>query len=158
MDLLSELLEPPAQFLRGLGIPEPIVHWGHPVMMGIVVFVMGTFVGIKGWQGRLQSNAKVAGQSRTAHSKVAPLMFLFIALGYIGGVLSLAMQEQPLLESFHFWTGSLVILLLGVNAVLALNFKGGKTTLRTIHTYLGSLALGGLLVHAILGLKLGLSI
>ena len=158
MDQLSEWLEPLSQFLRGLGMPEPLVHWGHPTMMGIVVFVMGTFAGLKGWQGRLQSDPKVATQNRSDHSKVAPWMFLFISLGFTGGVLSLAMQEQPLLASPHFWTGAVVILLLGTNAILALNFKGDKATLRTLHAYLGTVALGIVFIHAFLGLQLGLSI
>ena len=33
--------------VTSLGIPEPIVHWGHPLMMGIVVFVMGSAVAIE---------------------------------------------------------------------------------------------------------------
>lgn len=45
---LTEVLEPIAAEFRSLGIPEPIVHWGHPVMMAIVVFVMGSFVGLAG--------------------------------------------------------------------------------------------------------------
>ena len=39
MTNLSELLEPLAAWFRSLGIPEPIVNWGHPVMV-IVVFVL----------------------------------------------------------------------------------------------------------------------
>ncbi len=48
---LTEVLEPIAAQFRSLGIPEPIVHWGHPLMMAIVVFVMGSFVGFAGWRG-----------------------------------------------------------------------------------------------------------
>ncbi|MFO5528110.1 MAG: DUF4079 domain-containing protein, partial [Cuspidothrix sp.] len=35
---LSQLLEPIAAWFRSLGVPEVIVHWGHPAMMGIVIF------------------------------------------------------------------------------------------------------------------------
>ncbi|MFB2936764.1 hypothetical protein ACE1B6_16050 [Aerosakkonemataceae cyanobacterium BLCC-F154] len=41
MTNLNELLEPIAAQLRGLGIPEPIEHWGHPAMMAIVIFSNG---------------------------------------------------------------------------------------------------------------------
>jgi hypothetical protein len=50
---LSELLEPIASQFRAMEMPEPIVHWGHPLMMGIVVVVMGSVAGITGWRGRL---------------------------------------------------------------------------------------------------------
>lgn len=50
---LSQLLEPIASQFRSMGIPEPIVHWGHSVMMAILVFVMGSFVGLAGWRGRV---------------------------------------------------------------------------------------------------------
>lgn len=159
MPNFSELLEPIANYFRNLGIPEPIVHWGHPLMMAIVVFVMGSFVGLAGWRGRLVTDVDAAVKSRSDHRKLAPLMFLFIAAGYTGGVLSLVMQHQPVLESPHFWTGSLVLLLLGANGVISLaGFGGNKSLLRSLHAYLGSTALCLLFLHALLGLKLGLAI
>ena len=155
---LSEFLEPIAAWFRALGVPEPIVHWGHPLMMAIVVLVMGSFVGLAGWRGRLLIGEDSA-KSRADHRQLAPLMFLFIALGYTGGVLSLVMQQKPILQSPHFYTGSLVLILLGINAVIALTgFGRGKEKLRSLHAYLGSVALCLLFLHGLLGLKLGLSI
>jgi fucose 4-O-acetylase-like acetyltransferase len=140
-------------------IPEPIVHWGHPTMMGIVIFVMGSFVGLAGWRGRMITDMAMAMKSRTDHRKLAPGMFLFIATGYTGGVLSLVMQHQPILESPHFWTGSIVLILLATNGVISLaGFGSNKSVMRTIHAYLGSAALCLLFLHAVLGLKLGLAI
>jgi fucose 4-O-acetylase-like acetyltransferase len=159
-DSLSQLLEPIAAWFRTLGTPEPIVHWGHPAMMGIVVFVLGSYVAYAGWQGRTATDGEIAGKNRAEHRKLAPLMFLFIALGYTGGILSLVMQQEPILESYHFWTGSLVLLLLGTNATIALTGFGGeqKAVLRTFHAYLGGAAMVLLFLHAFLGLQLGLSI
>lgn len=157
---LTQFLEPLAAWFRSLGVPEPIVHWGHPVMMGIVVIVMGSFVVLTGWQGRLMTATDdgVAAEKRQEHAKLAPLMFLFIVLGYTGGVLSLVMQDQPILASPHFWTGNVVIGMLGINgAIAALGFSKGKV-FRTIHAYFGSVAMVLLLLHAALGLKLGLSL
>jgi fucose 4-O-acetylase-like acetyltransferase len=157
-DNLSEFLEPIAAWFRALGVPEPIVHWGHPLMMAIVVLVMGSFVGLAGWRGRLLTGEDSV-KSRTDHRQLAPLMFLFIALGYTGGVLSLVMQQKPILQSPHFYTGSLVLILLGINAVIALTgFANGKEKLRSLHAYVGSGALCLLFLHGLLGLKLGLSI
>ena len=156
---VSEFLEPIAAPFRSLGIPEPIVHWGHPLMMAIVVFVMGSFVGFAGWRGRLVTDGTVAMKSKSDHRKLAPWMFFFLAAGYTGGVLSLVMQRQPIMESPHFWTGSVVLVLLTINAVIALSgFGKNKEVLRTVHAYVGTTALGLLLLHAVLGLKLGLAI
>ncbi len=159
MTKLDELLELVASQLRSLGIPAPIVHWGHPLMMAIVVFVMGSFVGLAGWRGRLVTDADTALKSRLDHRKLAPWMFLFMATGYVGGVLSLVMQHQSVLESPHFWTGSIVLFLLAINSLISLTgFGGNKALLRTVHAYLGSTALCLLFLHTVLGLKLGLAI
>ncbi len=161
VDNLTESLKPIASWFASFGIPDIVVHWGHPLMMGIVVFAMGTFVGLTGWRSRKlqESNVEEATINKAKHRQFAPLMFIFLALGYTGGVLSMVMQEQNILESPHFWTGSVVLILLTINAVLsATGFIGNKSLLRTIHAYVGSLALAILVFHAVLGLKLGLSI
>jgi hypothetical protein len=157
---LRDTLEPIAAWFASFGVPEPIVHWGHPAMMGIVIFVMGSFAGITGWQGRtlLEKDPEAAAAKRAEHGKIAPLMFLFIALGYTGGVLSLVMQDKPIFESPHFWTGSTIIALLLTNALLAATKFGGQSVLRSAHAYIGSAALALFVVHAFLGMNLGLSI
>lgn len=154
-------IEPIANWFSGLGTPEPIVHWGHPLMMGIVAFVMGSAVALAGWRGRTlaTTNAEVAIKNKADHRKIAPLMYVFLLSGYTGGILSLVMQEQPILESPHFLTGTVVISLLTINAVIAATgFIGNKETARTVHAYVGSAAMIILVAHAVLGLKLGLSI
>ncbi len=156
---LSNLLEPAAQFFNDIDVPEPIVHWGHPLMMGIVIVFVGSFVAITGWRGRLSIDADAAIISRSNHRKMAPWLFLFLAAGYVGGLLSLVIQNQLILSSPHFWTGSLVIALLATNGLISLiGFGGSKDIMRTIHAYIGSLAIAVLLIHAFLGLTLGLSI
>lgn len=156
---LTQFLEPIAAWFASFNLPEPIVHWGHPLMMGIVVLVMGSFVGLTGWRGRQLTDRKAALESWAEHRKLAPLMYLFIVLGYTGGVLSLVMQNHPIMESPHFWTGTAAILLLTVNALLAATqFGKNKAALRTTHAYIGSFALCLLFLHALFGLKLGLSI
>ena len=159
MTPLSKLLEPIAAWFRTLGIPEPITHWGHPAMMGIVIFVMGSYVAYAGWRSRLAADKEVAAKSRADHRKLAPLMFLFLALGYTGGVLSLVMQQKPILESPHFWTGTAAIGLLSISSTLSLaGFWGDKSGLRMFHAYLGTVTFGLLIVHTVLGVRLGLSL
>jgi hypothetical protein len=156
---LTNFLQPLAAWFSSFSMPEPIVHWGHPLMMGIVIFVMGSYVAVTGWQARLNvADSEVSQKKRADHSKVAPLMYAFIAMGYTGGVLSLVMQEQPLLESPHFLTGTVIILLLTINAILAATKFGQSGGLRTAHAFIGSAAVALFVVHAVLGIKLGLSI
>lgn len=159
MGTLNDLLEPIASQFRSLGMPEPIVHWGHPLMMSIVILAMGTAVGITGWRGRTTTDSAAKQESLSSHRQIAPWMFLFLAMGYTGGILSLVMQRESILESPHFWTGSLVLILLTVQAVLSLSgFWGDRASLRKIHAYVGSSTLILAIVHMVLGLKLGLSI
>jgi len=156
---LTELLTPIANQFENLGVPSPIIHWGHPFFMSIVILIMGSFVGLTGWRGRLVAERETASQSLTDHRKVAPLMTAFLAAGYTGGLLSLVMQDKPLLESPHFITGSAVLILLVINATVSLTgFWGNKAALRSTHAYLGSAILCLLFLHAMLGLKLGLAI
>ncbi|MEL6494885.1 MAG: DUF4079 domain-containing protein [Cyanobacteria bacterium J06623_7] len=154
-------IEPIANWFSSLGTPEPIVHWGHPLMMAIVAFVMGGTAAWAGWRGRTlaTTDTEVAIKNKADHRKIAPLMYVFLLSGYTGGVLSLVMQGQPIFESPHFITGTVVIALLSVNALIAATgFIGNKETARTVHAYVGSAAMLILVAHAAFGLKLGLSI
>ncbi len=156
---LRGYLEPVASWFAQFNLPEPIVHWGHPAMMAIVVFVMGGFAAYSGWQGRLAVDTGVAVEQKQQHAKVALLMYLFIVLGATGGILSLVMQGEPILESPHFWTGMGAIALLTTNAVIAVTkFGKGNEAFRSAHAYIGSTALALLVVHAFFGAQLGLSI
>ena len=158
-ETIKEILQPIADTFSSMDMPEPIIHWGHPLMMVIVIFVMGSFAGITGWRIRTSQVTDVVATSKGKHRQVAPLMFLFITLGYSGGILSLIMQGEDIFSSIHFWTGSAVIGLLGLNGLISVTgFGGDKASLRTAHAYLGSFALLVMFVHAIFGLKLGLSI
>lgn len=155
---LRGYLEPIASWFAKFDLPEPIVHWGHPLMMTIVVFVMGGFATYAGWQGRLATDSGVTVEQKQQHAKVAPLMYLFIMLGATGGVLSLVMQGEPILESPHFWTGMGAIALLTTNALIAATkFGKGSEAVRTAHAYIGSTAVILLVAHAVFGLQLGLS-
>lgn len=159
MSNLAESLQPIADGFSKLGVPAPVVHWGHPFFMAIVIFVMGSFVGLAGWRSRTATDPEVANKNKAEHRKIAPLMTIFLATGYTGGLLSLVMQKEPLLESPHFLTGSVVLTLLVINGAISLTgFGGNKPALRTAHAYLGSAILVLLVFHAALGLKLGLSI
>ena len=157
---IADALQPIATWFGSFNLPEPIIHWGHPVMMGIVIFVVGSYVGYEGWKIRTTSGDEEAlVKHKQAHRTMAPLMFAFLAMGYTGGVLSLVMQDQSLFASPHFWTGSVVLTLLALNgAISTFGFGQDRGAARTAHAYLGSAALGLMFIHAAFGLSLGLSI
>lgn len=157
--LVTQILQPIADGFASLNLPEPITHWGHPVMMGTVIFVMGSTAVYLGWNGRTSAVGAEKAAKLNLHKRLSLWMTTFMAMGYSGGVLSLIMQGQNIFESVHFWTGSLVLGLLGANGAISMSkFGGGKPELRTVHAYLGSAAFLVMIAHAAFGLKLGLSI
>jgi hypothetical protein len=157
--ILQGYLQPIADWFARFGMPEPIIHWGHPVMMGIVVLAMGSTALFAGWKIRSFEKPVESLETRKLHKRVALWMTTFLAMGYTGGILSLVMQGEPILESPHFWTGTVILGMLGVNGAISISkFGGGKESLKLTHAYLGSAAFALMFIHALLGLKLGLSI
>lgn len=151
-------LTPAAEYFNTLGLPEPLIHWGHPGNMAVVLFAMGGYgAGYLGWQIRLSDDGDVVAKAKDMHPKLAVGMFVFFALGAVGGMMSLIMQDRPIFESPHVWTGLAGLTLLSFQAMLPLFFAESRDS-RTVHAYLGSGILALFLVHAGLGLKLGLSI
>ncbi len=158
---LSQLLEPLASQFRALNLPEPLTHWGHPFFMSIVMFAMGGYGAYAGWKGRvlMASDPKAAIESKAEHRKIMPVMFAFMAIGATGGLLSLVIQKHAVMASPHFLTGTIVLIFLAINSLISVTgFGGDKPELRKVHAYFGSTILVMMVVHALMGLKLGLSI
>jgi Protein of unknown function (DUF4079)/Domain of unknown function (DUF2427) len=158
---LTQLLEPLASQFRALNLPEALTHWGHPFFMSIVMFAMGGYGAYAGWKGRIltPSDPKTAQESKTEHRKIMPAMFAFMVIGATGGVLSLVIQKQAVMSSSHFLTATLLLTFLTIEALISLTgFGGNKPELRKVHAYFGSGILVLMVVHAMMGLKLGLSI
>lgn len=156
-EFIRPYLEPIADWFGSFPIPAVVTHWGHPLMMGIVVVVIGGFALVKGWKIRKADDTEVKNESAYWHKKAALWLTTFISIGWTGGVLSLVMQGEPIFESVHFWTGTAAIAMLMANGALSLTKFLGKDALRTTHAYLGSAAIALLAVHAVLGVNLGLS-
>jgi F0F1-type ATP synthase membrane subunit c/vacuolar-type H+-ATPase subunit K len=157
---LARLLEPIASQFRALNLPEPLTHWGHPFFMSIVMFVMGGYGVYAGWKGRMliATDVDTAKQSKEQHQKIMPVMFAFMAIGATGGILSLVIQKHAVMASPHFWTALVVLAFLAINgAISGTGFGGNKPELRKFHAYFGSTIFGAMIIHALLGLKLGLS-
>lgn len=158
-DGIRELLTPPAEYFNTLNLPEALVHWGHPGNMAVVLFAMGGYgAAYLGWQIRTSTDGDVVAKAKDMHPKLAAGMFFFFALGAVGGCMSLIMQGKPIFESPHVITGMAGLALLSVQSLLPLAFASGTGEARTAHAYLGSATMLLFLVHAGLGLNLGLSI
>lgn len=155
---LQDFLEPQAAYFSTLGLPEWLIHWGHPGNMLVVLFAMGGYGALyQGWQIRLAKDVKVKQAAMDSHPKLAGGMAIFFALGALGGMTSLLMQGKNIFESPHATTGLIGLLLLGFQAMLPLLFKDDPSV-RGIHAYLGTSLMALFLVHAALGIQLGLSI
>jgi len=85
------------------------------------------------------------------------LMTFFFALGASGGMLSLLMQGKPIFQSAHVWTGLGGLACLGLNGMLSLFFEDDPNA-RTAHAFFGTGIMALFVVHAGLGLQLGLSL
>ena len=84
-------------------------------------------------------------------------MAIFFALGALGGMMSLLMQEKDIFSSPHFVSGISGLVALALQAMLPLFFEDDPNA-RSIHAYLGTGIMALFFVHAALGLQLGLSI
>lgn len=54
---IRAVLTPAAEYFNTLGVPDWLVHWGHPGNMAVVLFAMGGYgAGYLGWQIRLSED------------------------------------------------------------------------------------------------------
>jgi F0F1-type ATP synthase membrane subunit c/vacuolar-type H+-ATPase subunit K len=157
---LSQSLEPIASLFRDLNLPAVITHWGHPFFMSIVMFGMGGYGAYAGWKGRIltATDVDVAIKNKTDHKKIMPAMFGFMAIGATGGILSLVIQKHEVMASPHFLTATIVLTFLAINSAISFSgFGGNNPGLRKFHAYFGSTIMVLMIVHALMGLKLGMS-
>ncbi|KAI3822528.1 hypothetical protein L1987_10119 [Smallanthus sonchifolius] len=98
---------------------------------------------------------KKKAMAKDLHPKLLAGMFFF-SLRATGGVTSLLTSDKPILESPHAVTGLIGLTLLAIQTALPTLFEGNPG-LRNVHGILGSGIVTLFLVHAALGLQLGLS-
>lgn len=158
--LLSYLNTVGVPVINALNPPEFVSHWFHGLNMGLVLFAMGGYGTYLGYRIRSGNGDEATfGTPDTAaelHWKLMAGMGFFFLLGGQGGLVLTLIQGRNILESPHAITAFAGLGVLAVQGVLGATMEDNATK-RTIHAILGSSLMGLFLIHAALGLKLGLS-
>jgi len=123
---------------------------------------MGLFGAYLGWAIRngegASTNPLTLGLTFSEmHPKLMAGAAFFFLLGGNGGLVLIAVQGQPILESPHAVTGAAGLGLLALQGGLPLVFASGGDAARTAHTYLGTATMALLFFHMAQGIGLGLS-
>ncbi|KGN48192.1 uncharacterized protein LOC101222568 [Cucumis sativus] len=153
---VRSLFGPFVELVKSWNLPEWLVHWGHPGNMAVVLFAMGGYGTYLGFRIRYSDDVEEKAYAKDLHPKLLGGMFFFFALGATGGVTSLLTSDKPILESPHAVTGFIGLTLLTVQTLLPSLFEDNPG-LRNVHGILGSGIMTLFLIHAALGLQLGLS-
>ncbi|KAL3825864.1 hypothetical protein ACJIZ3_021893 [Penstemon smallii] len=153
---VTSLFSPFVELVKSFNLPGWLVHWGHPGNMAVVLFAMGGYGTYLGFRIRFSDDVEEKAKAKDLHPKLLAGMFFFFALGATGGVTSLLTSDRPIFESPHAVTGFIGLALLTIQTILPSLFEGNPG-LRNVHGILGSSIMTLFLVHAALGLQLGLS-
>ncbi|KAK6147075.1 hypothetical protein DH2020_017987 [Rehmannia glutinosa] len=152
---VTSLFSPFVELVKSWNLPGWLVHWGHPGNMAVVLFAMGGYGTYLGFRIRFSDDVEEKAKAKDLHPKLLGGMFFFFALGATGGITSLLTSDKPILESPHAVTGFIGLTLLTIQTILPALFEGNPG-LRNVHGILGSGIMTLFLVHAALGLQLGL--
>lgn len=144
------------EIVQSLNLPDWLVHWGHPGNMAVVLFAMGGYGTYLGFRIRFSDDVEEKAKAKDLHPKLLGGMFFFFALGATGGVTALLTSDKPIFESPHAVTGFIGLTLLTIQTIIPALFENNPG-LRNVHGVLGSGIMTLFLVHAALGLQLGLS-
>ncbi|KAJ1392226.1 hypothetical protein SESBI_35968 [Sesbania bispinosa] len=147
---------PFVELVKSWNLPDWLVHWGHPGNMAVVLFAMGGYGTYLGFRIRYSDDVEEKANAKDLHPKLLAGMFFFFALGATGGVTSLLTSDKPIFESPHAVTGIIGLALLTIQTILPALFEENPG-LRNVHGILGSGIMTLFLIHAALGLQLGLS-
>ncbi|GMN39228.1 hypothetical protein TIFTF001_008460 [Ficus carica] len=153
---VTSLFGPFVELVKSWNLPDWLVHWGHPGNMAVVLFAMGGYGTYLGFRIRFSDDLEEKAKAKDLHPKLLGGMFFFFALGATGGITSLLTSDKPIFESPHAVTGLIGLALLTIQTILPTLFEGNPG-LRNVHGILGSGIITLFLVHAALGLQLGLS-
>ncbi|KAK7345506.1 hypothetical protein VNO77_16110 [Canavalia gladiata] len=155
-EAVTSVFGPFVELVKSWNLPDWLVHWGHPGNMAVVLFAMGGYGTYLGFRIRFSDDVEEKAKAKDLHPKLLAGMFFFFALGATGGITSLLTSDKPIFESPHAVTGVIGLALLTIQTILPSLFEGNPG-LRNVHGVLGSGIMTLFLIHAALGLQLGLS-
>ncbi|WVZ55376.1 hypothetical protein U9M48_006045 [Paspalum notatum var. saurae] len=153
---VTAVFAPFVELVKTWDLPGWLVHWGHPGNMAVVLFAMGGYGTYLGFRIKLSDDPEEKAKAKDLHPKLLAGMFFFFALGATGGITALLTSDKPIFESPHAVTGVIGLALLTIQSILPTLFEGNPG-LRTTHGLLGSGIMTLFLIHAALGLQLGIS-
>eukprot|EP00802_Teleaulax_amphioxeia_P022886 Tamp_23386.p1 GENE.Tamp_23386~~Tamp_23386.p1 ORF type:complete len:243 (+),score=40.94 Tamp_23386:247-975(+) len=149
--------------IRKQDFDPTVLHWAHPATMLLLVAPSMSYAAYLGWKIRASSESAPSAMSgserRSAGSTHAVLMSaaaLFSVFGIQGGLGSMLLANEPILESPHAASGFAFALLLGLQGGIA-SQMGNNKLLRSVHAFLGSALVSVFILHAGLGVGLGSS-
>ncbi|XP_059462516.1 uncharacterized protein LOC132191494 [Corylus avellana] len=153
---VRSVFAPFVELIKSWNLPDWLVHWGHPGNMAVVLLAMGGYGTYLGFRIRFSDDGEEKAMAKDLHPKLLGGMFFFFALGATGGIMALLTSDKPIFESPHAITGIIGLSLLTIQTILPALFENNPG-LRNLHGILGSGIMSLFLVHAALGLQLGLS-
>ncbi|TQE13073.1 hypothetical protein C1H46_001157 [Malus baccata] len=137
---MASLFEPFIKLVKSFSLLGWLVHWGHPGRMAVVLFAMGGYGTYLGYQIHFLDDAKEKANAKDLHPKLLAGMFFSLLLEQLEGYLERLIGLS----------------LLTIQTILPALFEG-KPELRTVHGVFGTGIMTLFVVHAALGLQLGLS-
>jgi hypothetical protein len=143
--------------IRDLQLPEALVHWGHPLAMTIAVLAMGSYGIYQGLVIRSKESSAAVRAARSSHPTIMAALGVIMFIGAQGGLTSLLVQRQPILESPHSATALLVLSMFLLQALSGLAIPTAPV-FRDLHAYFGFATAAALLAHIYTGFSLGVSI
>jgi len=131
----------------------PLVHGLYNGAVGFLSFYQG-WLGLKIRRARRsQSSFPLAAVKR--HRKIGPFLPFLAGLGFLAGLLLIALDRRRILAfPAHFALGLALVLLLFLQKRLGARIKGPLSPLRTPHFLLGILILIAFSIQVLLGLSI----
>ncbi|KAK4396398.1 hypothetical protein Sango_1476400 [Sesamum angolense] len=147
---VRSLFGPFVELVKSWNLPDWLVHWGHPGNMAVVLFAMGGYGTYLGFRIRFSDDVEEKAKAKDLHPKLLGGMFSFLLLELLVELHPFSLQTSPSSKGF------IGLALLTIQTILPSLFEGNPG-LRNAHGILGSGIMTLFLIHAALGLQLGLS-
>ncbi|KAM1037587.1 hypothetical protein ACFX2C_032391 [Malus domestica] len=163
---VASLFEPFIKLVKSFRLLGWLVHWGHLGSMAVVLFAMGGYGTYLGYQIRFLDDVEEKANAKDLHPKLLAGMFSSLLLEQLEGQIQQKVHflcfvlRRNLICIYvcipHAVTGLIGLSLLTIQTILPALFEG-KPKLRTVHGVFGTGIMTLFVVHAALGLQLGLS-